>query len=297
MSLSQTHKVNFSEDSLDLDSVWINMEQEYISETSQDANLFDIFQMMGRSASGLTSFSYEPTELSFLSFSSTSIKLNLDFWVFPSNLDLAYSLRINTGSIHSKVYEEVPRVGNIVIPLQNQIKLPYLIDQSLSTFTWETPIYNSVGQLLNSQTINIEGPYLYFNEEIFGVIRANAVAKGHRHTATLTFPKSTIGRQEIAGLVSNQLNFNSITNTKCSVICTYIDLKGDVQEEILELKIPKSVVDLLAECPNGRLRSNPRCDASESAYTSRLTIYYSTCTGEILNRVRSDVGGNSCDNE
>lgn len=300
MSNTAIQTVNFSDYSIDEDAVWVTMEQEEISETSENANLFDIFQMMGRSASGLTAFTYTPPDLDFISFTSTNIIIELDFLLFPSSMGLLYSLEINQGSLSDKLYVEMPKMGNIVIPLDDKVQMPYLIDPDLSSFEWETPVYDEDGHFLNSPVITVNGPYLTFKQAVFGIIRADIKAKGYRYTATLSFPKSHEGRQEIIGIITNQTTFNSITNVNCSVVCTYTDEDDNEQQEVLELKIPAIVEDFLSECDDGTLKTNPRCnDGQKNAdkkYTT--TIYYSTCTGEILDTVRGEPNGaNGCDNE
>ncbi len=293
--------VDFSSADINEQEIWVKMEQEVIPETSLDANLFDIFQMINRSASGLTSFSYVPTSLDYVMFTPTTIEIKLDFWVFPSNMDLLYSMTINQGSLSSRIHDSVPKVGNIVIPLDDKVQMPYLIDPVVSSFGWESPVYDDLGHLLDSPDITVNGPYLTFTQDVFGIVRANIMAQGYKYTATLSFPKSQTGRAEIFGIIANQTSYTSITNVRCSVICTYIDENGEEQEEMLELKIPKPVLDFLAECDDGYPTLWPRCAGSildtEENQTYSTTIYYSTCTGEILDTVRSDLGGTGCDNE
>ncbi len=138
--------------------------------------------------------------------------------------------------------------------------------------------------------------HFYFPEKVFGVLRASLAAKGYRYTATLTFPKTSSGVTEIGSLVFNQAQYSSITNINCTIICKFVDEDGEDQEEALELKIPAIVADLLAECPGatGGLKSNPRCESKESEFKTKTTLYYSTCTGEILDTVRQDIGGSEC---
>jgi hypothetical protein len=136
--------------------------------------------------------------------------------------------------------------------------------------------------------IFFSGPYVYFKNECFGIIRANLKAQGFKYTAKLSFEKSKIGRDVIRGVVANQINSNSITNVNCTVICSYVDEKGKDQEETLELKIPTDVLDLLSECPDGNVKSDPRCVPSEKFSGRTTTYYYSTCTGEILDTVRTE---------
>ncbi len=289
MSNTAIQNISFAGNTYADDDIWVKMEQEEVSETAENANLSDIFQMLGRSASGLTAFSYRPPGMSYVVYTHSLITVDIDFWVFPSDLDLAYSLSINQGTLSSKTYDEVEKVGNIVVPLSDQIQMPYLLNENASSLGWETPVYNSLGEVLDSVPLVIDGAYITFLEDVFGVIRARFFAKGYRYTATLTFPKSPDGRAQLRGLINNQSSFTSIVNIACTVICTFIDENGNTQEEVLELKIPSAVADLLAECPStGEIVADPRPDvAEEDIPTYITTYYYSTCTGEIISTERS----------
>jgi len=295
MTLNKDITVKFEDDSFEGSGyrTWIKMEQVSISETSNTADLYDIFQMMGSAASGLTSRSYTPEGLDYVRFQGNNILIDLDFWVFPSDLDLAYSLKINQGTISGKSFEDVPKTGNIVVPLSRQVQLEYLINEASASLSWETPVYNDIGNVLANPEIIIDGPYIEFDQKVFGIIRANIAAKGYRYTATLSFPKTE--QEDVSWMIRDQTTFASIKNVKASVICSYKDENGKSKEEVLTLKIPGIVADLLESCP-GQVTAyhdpcfwsdDPwACHDNEKAYTTR--IYYSTCDGEILDTIRSD---------
>lgn len=292
MTLNINTSINFSDDSLSSYNTWIKMEQVPVSETTETANLYDIFQMMSSAAGGLTSRIYKPDTLDYVSFQGNNILIKLDFWVFPSSLDLGYSLKINNGTISTKTYEDVSKTGNVVVPLSKKVQMEYLINEASASLEWESTVYNKFGNVLSNPEIIIDGPYIEFEEEVFGIIRADVEAKGYRYTATLSFPKSE--QEDVSYMIKDQTNFSSITNVDCSVICTYLDDSGEVQEEVLTLKIPDIVSDILEACPGKNtsyhdpcfFSDDPNaCEENKEAYTT--TYYYSTCDGEILDIVRT----------
>ncbi len=287
--------VPFEDVSLSYDEdIWVKLEQKVIPEATEGANLSDIFQMMGRSASGLTSYSYSPTSLDYLSFNATSIRIDLGFWLFPSHLGMPYTLTINQGSISQRQRMDADKMGNIVVPMSDRLQMPYLMDCGSSSFQWQTPVYDPKGNLSDSVSINCDGSYLVFDKSVFGIIRGEIQAQGYYYIATLTFPKTSAGIEEINGIINNQTNFNSITNINASIICTYIDENNQTQETVLEFKIPDIVSDVLEECPDdsGNLKSSMR---QENCKPKTKTIYYSTCDGEVIDTVRSDAQSLWCD--
>lgn len=293
MSLSTSMTVNFVDRALSQYSTWVKMEQEPISETGDTANLYDIFQMIGQAAGGLSSKFYTP-DIDNVRFVGGTIYIDLDFWVFPSSLDLAYSLSINQGDIGSKGFEEVSKSGNIVVPLTSELQMPYLVTGD-SELAWETPVYDSLGNLLESPEITIEGPYITFPQDVFGILRANIKAQGYKYTATLSFPKAY--PEDVIGVIKDQTQFSSIKNVSCTVICSFQDEEsGETMQETLTLEVPDIIADLLGTCPSGNtsyhdpcfFSDDPDCEEKESAYVTR--IYYSTCDGEIITTIRSDGG-------
>jgi len=270
---------------------WIKLEQPPIDEKKEKANLEDIVSMMQFGAAGLTSSLYTPSGISILRATPFAFEFTLGFWLFPSDINMGYSLQINQGVIDSGVLSWQNKTGNLVVPMQKNVVFPYLISSDgggvdRGGVDWETPVYNEFGVKIKSPKITIlESRYISFPEKVFGVLRLNFPAQGFWYNATLSFPKTKKGAEAFLGF--NKTDYNNITNVNCAIICTYQDENDKTQQTKLQLKIPQITQDLLAECPDESLLEFPPCQ--DLKYNTRTVIYYSTCTGEILDTVRTDL--------
>lgn len=264
------------------------MEQVEISETSKKANITDILSMFARGRSGLTAYSYFPTSLSYVKFTNTSMEVELDFWVWPIPFELEYTLSLSGGTISDGYAGTQQKIGNIVVPMTNSVKLDYSINYQASTATWETPCYSEDGKFRNTPTISFNKQYIYFEENVFGILRANLTAKGYKYTATLVFSKNKDGRDTVSDMITNQKLYDSVTDAGCTVICDYLDENGDSASTKLTLIIPDAILSLLEECDDDSLVAEPRCEESNKTH---IDYYYSTCTGEILDTVRTESKG------
>jgi hypothetical protein len=266
----------------DLD-VWIKLQQASLPE-SAITNLYDVYQMILRAKTSLTAYSYTPVNLPFtISADGNTVRIPLSFYVFPSSLSLPYTLTNSIGTISTGVLESISKEQSLVCPMLNKYTFDYLID--ISSLEWETPCYNALGEVISAPSYTVENNEVLFSETVFGIFRVKFLIKGYKHTATLNFTKSTTETHKIAGIIWNQRKYNSITNSECVVVCTFVD-EGEEKQEILELKLPEFMEDFLKECKPGGLMVRNNWD---DGIIEQVDIYYSTCTGNILTTNRYDI--------
>lgn len=276
------------------DRVWIRLEQEEIPLPRQTAGLFDAFAMYQMAKSGMTAFNYDLPDNVKIQGNNIVVKLN--FFVWPSNLDLTYSLTAGSNiSISEKKVIDQPKSANVIFPLRKYEESVY--PGELQTKNWETPCYNEKGEVVDCpETIRFFNGYFIIDKKVFGVLRTNMIAKGYKHTARLTFPKTVSEQSKLGNILYTQQNHQSITNPECLIVCTYNDKEGKEYKETLNLKLPSYLLDLLEACSSGALKREETCDPSNNPTTTHTTVYYSVCSGEVLD-VRQKEISNPCESE
>lgn len=263
------------------DNYWVNLEQGDLPVYDGNASLLDILNMTAIARSRETASSYRSNDNIYFSDEGNTINVPLTFYLWPSSLDLAYSLEVHAnGSLSERTAVLLPRVGNKVIPMDNIVEFPALLANS--SFSWETPCYNRNGAIVPNPSYTIERNQIVLDAEVFGVLRGAFQYSGYKYALTLSFSKveTTVEKEPLAGfrdIVHQQTKYDRITSVVCSVLCTYIDEKGETKQEVLELQIPKSVEMYLSECPGGVSIEWPDdIDGCNTIY------YYSVCDGAVL---------------
>jgi hypothetical protein len=255
--------------------VWVNMQQAPLPSSSV-ANLYDVYRMLTMAQTFLTAYSYTLPKIPFtISADGNTVTLPLSFYVFPSDLSLAYTLSNSIGFISGGSLQSLNKENSFVCSMAKKYTFDFLLE--VKSLEWESPCYNLSGDAVSEPSYTVNKNEIIFSEIVFGVFRLKYKQKGYKHTATLSFTKSTVVSHEIAGLIWNQRVFNSITNTKCVIICTFEDEEGKQKQEILELKLPEFFKDFLKECNPGELMLRKNWSGDE-----QVDVYYSACTGAVL---------------
>lgn len=279
-------KISYSLDSDD--SVMFSMEQKEIPVYIQTANYSDIVNMFMRANSGLTAFSYNRFN-SMVAINKSNIIISLDFYVWVLPLDTVYSVSIPEGEISEGSLEELEKEKNVIVSLSDEYSFPYLIE--VESLDWETPCYNSLGErLVQEPSWEVDDYKIKFSEKVFGVARVKYKAKGYLHTVKVKFPKTNEGLSDIKQIIDNQTNFNSISDVNVTVVGTYVDSSGESKDELLTLELPEAITLSLEECPDFGAGSSVKVNNCKDAGKKGMTfIYYSTCTGEILDIHRVEI--------
>jgi hypothetical protein len=268
---------------------YIKMEQKEIPENNENVNLFDLFEMVQLARSGKTAFSYDVPDNVY--FEGNEIKIEIEFYVWPSSMDLSYSL---TGPSNVEIGPaenvSLQKSGNLIFPLQRYVKSPY--PGTLGEYDWETPCFNRKGEIEEyTGSILMDKGYVILEKGVFGVMRAEISAQGYLHKATFTFQKTEA--KEIEGIFTRQ-KMKSITNVESSILATFIRKDGVEDTAKLKLILPKYLLDMLEACPDGTLKREGPCDPSGKPKSVLTKIYYSICTGEVLKIIQKEIS-NPCD--
>lgn len=263
-SLSITYQGQAVEDIAAVD-VWLNMEQDIPEEYNQSASLADLAAMVARARGGLSAKTYQQSGVE-VTFQGETVSFPLYFYVWPSALGLPYSLSANQdiGVIDQGQQVSIEREGNVVVPMATSVDLPYLIE--MLSATWDTPCYNELSEIIGEQGIGYEQAQLLVDTECFGVIRLRHLALGYRHTCTVTLTKPEASK---------------VSDINLTVFADYTDADGVKQTEELSLEIPQAIQDYMATCPDGGWVTTGSITSADDG-EQPTTIYYSTCTGNVL---------------
>ncbi len=241
---------------------WLHLEQKAIPAVVSYANLYDLIQMYNRAASGLSATTWQKQDCPVEITGPNTARVTLDLYVWPSSLDLAYSLSAGMGTISDPERIDLEREFDLVVPLTDTVDIGFLFDGSLA---WQTEAVNRSGEVVPQPDARIENGRLFLSAPVFGVLRLAGIASGYRHSVAMEWTIDEASR---------------ITGIRNSVIAAWVDDDGRTQTETLDLEIPDCVADMLATCPEDDTWATL---ASVTTPDDRVpTIYYSTCTGRVL---------------
>lgn len=260
-------------------SLWAYLEQEYKTESEKTANLYDIQQMLGLAKLGLSPFSYIADNCQYITTSEDSSKaiIRLDFYVWPSQLDLEYNLSTELGIISNGIIHQEATEFDLIFNGSSYEEMDFIFS---GRFTSGMPIIRPDGSKITSMPLvitPISTPYMMvedssvtLSEEVYTVFRATGTKKGYKHTITMTLGTETGYKVE---------------NLDNSITLKYIDEYGEEQIEVLDLIIPPCVEDLLTTCPNPNNIEDIlkytlviNSDNSNNLYK----VYVSSCDGSIV---------------
>lgn len=242
--------------------IWLNMAQVEIPEIYNAVNLYDLTQMFTRVTSGLSVRTYRPARCP-VTIQGETVIVPIEFDVFPSSMDMPYSLRSGLGELSGPSRSADPRQEfDIVVPMTDRVTLPFLAENLISY--WQTPCFNEFGEQVFSVGRSRDGATISLDRTCFGVLRVICDAIGYRHTCTMEFIKGNY----------------SITNVKNSVVASWVDENNEQQTATLDLELPGCVEDLLETCDDGSLPTT--IGQTEEDPAGIPTVYYSTCNGFVI---------------
>lgn len=296
-------------------SCWVRVEQIIPEEVENFANIADVYNLWMSAATGRSAVALRPDGCP-VEFEGKITRVFLGFYIWPSRLDLQYSLTVAMGKLGDARQVRPLRAFSAVLDLADRHALPYYM--SSATVRWETPAFNAAGEqiLPPPQPRLVDGIWLVWDEPLYGVIRVNGPAVGQSVILTMEFEREIISRpmtdDEIqtwrsvpgGGLIltpSPESTYDShrITDIKNAITVHSpcggdgVD-KGDVEtttwaSETTDIIIPECVKRALELCPGDLDDTLLNCDALPDK-----RVYYNACTGAVLGTEEGDDGSSYC---
>jgi len=245
---------------------------------AQYANYYDLYQMLTRARGGVSAWTYIPEDCP-ISVQDGVVTVALPFYSYPSSFDFPYSVSTSIGVLGEPTRISETREFDLVLDHATRIILPYAVEAP--SLEWQSPAFDRDWRVIDRPTITVEGNNsLMLSHSCWGVVRLRCLAQGYLHTVQIRLVKQTTEEDEDGNL--NTTGYK-IENLECSATAAWQSLPDEdgnteLVTEVLELEIPRCVDDYLATCEEG----SPKLDVIGPDGKSKLKVYYSTCTGSII---------------
>lgn len=254
------------------------LEQEYKPPSSDGATIADAIAMLNYVKQGSSAFDYIVDNCSAVKVVDGVVIITLGFFVWPSRLDLPYTLHTTAGVISDTVtsYSE-PRMFNVIFTNSDVEDIGYLFEGS---FVNEMPFYTSKGRDISPDPkIIVDSPLVRLSTKCNTVLRANVVASGYRHELEISLTSEEVTK--VDRTTGNEVTVSGYALPSPTI---FVDWGSDEDHgdayDSLSLEIPTCVQTLLETCDEGSLASS--LDETESS--SNYVVYWDTCSGEILDQ-------------
>lgn len=166
------------------------LEQEPIPYSEKVISPRDIEQMLARAISGDSAISYVDDSCRYITIQDGVITVTLDFYVWPSDLKLPYSLNASLGEVTEGQSLEYHKSFDVILDNSSHQSLPYLLKGSGSV-SKQMPYFHADGSVFeNSPIFEVEGLDLNSSEDVTTVLRVKGVAQGFKHSVVMKFGKS-----------------------------------------------------------------------------------------------------------
>lgn len=259
-------------------SRWAHIEQKYKTELEKEANIHDVRNMLDLAKNGISPYQYISDECPYMTIDGDTVIISLDFYVWPSMLNLKYDLSTEFGVISQGLIVSDPTEFDVIFNGSNNEELDWIFE---GIFTQQMPIITPEGdkiplmiQVPEGVTLNV--PYmtvadslLSTNLEIYTVFRAKGIRKGFQHTIVMHLTKE---------------DGYTIDNLRNSITLKYVDDYGEEQIEILNLEIPKCVEDLLGVCSNDPTQLKFMLVIDSNNSNKLYKVYVNSCDGSIIKK-------------
>lgn len=257
-------------------SRWLRLEQEYQGGGDEFANLADLYQMLTAALSGRSALTYLAGACPYADIDENVITVSLDFFVWPSSLDLAYDPSTNQGELSDQAAHEEHRSFDVIFDGSDYAELPFIGNFSLVP---EMVAFDTDGNQIAMPAVTVTDSSIELSAACHTVLRADGLARGFRHTVAMSFTMDDAEGKE------GEIKTVSIDKLKCQVTATYIDDGGEKKTETLELEIPPCVEALLAFCPGGT--GWVGC-IGRNCGGGVLDVYWNRCSGKDIATNRRD---------
>lgn len=239
---------------------FVTLEPVVPAEQVSSATLYDIYRMFLRAQDGIPASTYKAYGCP-IEFDGDLVRIELEFYAWPSAKDLRFQLAASIGDIGTPEIIELPRERDLVFGMTDQYDLDFL--PLAASLSWQTPCYARYWSPVASPQLALENSRILLPQEIFGVARLQADAWGHKYKLTITVDKAD----------------NRLTGLVPVITAVWKESNGEAGSAQVELQLPPCVEFALSLC-DGDL-GNTYC----SHVKREMKAYYSICTGDVISVV------------
>lgn len=270
------------------------LEPERVSKRHNNATLADIDAMLALVRSGASARNRQASRCGWAKWDANGdLVVTLALWVWPSDIDLQYSLTLPPHVTSAEpVLERLPRDTKFwVAGSGGEIELPWLLEDA--SFAWHPRIgvWDEKSRPAEPPEITQDKARLILTPlpdpppasggragwgaqgERYGVLWARGTAVGWRHDISIRYPK---GGGEQADPAAPAIRITGADSV--NVRATWTDENGETRTDEATLEIPDCVRDMLEKCPAGSKNSIRMKPEGEPP----VVVYYNTCNGRVL---------------
>ena len=234
--------------------------------------------MIAAAMAGESAFEYVYDSCPYVVIIDGVVRITLPFFVWPSDLGLAYDLTASLGTISPGVAYEEFRSFDAVFDHTDSYDYEAIF---VGELTPEMPFFRDDGTEIKVQPSEIvtTGSLVTLPEPLTTVLRAEGKAYGFRHELVIEVVKAAPAAEPAAeeeGEAAGPALYTA-QDLEAAITVAWLDENGETQSDILDMKIPGCVLDLLETCEDGTPKGDPRRPPGELFY-----LYHSTCNGEVL---------------
>ena len=256
---TQALTINFSGINADQQDVSARDDFVRLAKPAADhaADLADINAMMVAAASGMSARAVLKSSCGVRWLDDDTAEFDLEFFAWPSRMDLGYQLSASTGRISMIEQVEQPCEIEITAGLAREVALDAVYT---GTLTPRSPAIDRDGRIV-SASAHLDDAWLVQSTDVFRVYRLSGIRHGYKYLLTVT----VTGLSEAAP-----------TDIRPVIACSWTGSDGQERHaDPLELDVPDCVYEALDRCQSG--------GGGSSHVTERQTrVYYSTCNGRVL---------------
>ena len=291
---------------------WAALEQVKKPKSAQEATVSDVFAMVGYAKNGKSARDYIQELCSSLRIVGDVINIDIDFYVWVSDMDLPYTLTVNntSGSIGPATRFTRPTSFNVIFNNTDTVDVGRLFDGTLKA---EMPFFADDGSIISPEpTFEMVSSNAVLSEKATTVLRANGTVEGYKHTLTtsLGVPRIAVDKS-----TSNSITYGAFSTVGLEASIgvvwgnCYPDMPGYEQciartQDNLKIDIPSCVNSLLNACVvdmdgdgdidiDDLILGAVKLPSSITNITDddtggRQIVWWNTCTGKIIKQYWKD---------
>lgn len=273
----------------------ITLEPEYTAEKANRADLADIDSMLAMAMAGISSVNRLIDRCRWAKWGENGdLIVTLGLYVWPSDINLKYALSLPGNATSSEpVRVKVSRSQKYWVDGSRTIELPWLLKNATCSWNRAAGCVDAFSEPSPPPEVKYEQAQVSImsKDDVYGVLEVSGQAVGWLHEITITYQKMAEGGDE--NQPEDTPKLNSIEAEDIPVSVTWKNETGEIQTEEEDLVVPPCVVELLAACDDGHIKTY--VDLKESKDKFVWNIYYSSCDGTMLGRRLVQSEGDTAD--
>lgn len=265
---------------------WAKLEQVDAPKSSEGATIADAVNMVAYAKQGNSAFDYIADSCTYITVKDGAVIVKLQFWVWPSSMDLDYTLETSIGEIEAGTKVSKIKSFDVIFDKSDSVDVGFIFDGTLKP---EMPFFASLGSDISPDpVITQDRTKIELSTTCTTVLRATGRAEGYKHTLTIELATST--KEKIDSDTGEKVTLTgySLPNPEITVVwgnCEENDTQCiETHKDELELSVPQCVTDLLNACGE-----EEPATSLENLYDDwKYVVQWDTCRGIIVNEFFKD---------